>query len=289
MNTTLDVYPLPETLIRRAVEMALTEDLGLQGDITTNAVIPASARTEAWIVARESGRIAGAALAEAAFRALDPGVRFRLRIADGQDAEAGSVIAEVEGATRAVLSAERTALNFLGRLSGVASRTRSFVAAVAGTGVHITDTRKTTPGLRALEKYAVRAGGGMNHRFGLFDAVLIKDNHIAAAGGVSAAIKRARRAVGHMIKIEVEVDTLDQLDEALKLPVDAVLLDNMPLAMLREAVARRQASASACVVLEVSGGVNLDTVRGIAETGVDLISVGALTHSPKCLDVALDF
>jgi nicotinate-nucleotide pyrophosphorylase (carboxylating) len=287
MNT-LDVYPLPDTLIRRVVEMALTEDLGLQGDITANAVIPASARTTAWIVARESGRIAGGALAEAAFRALDPEARFKLRIIDGTDAEAGSIVAEVEGATRAVLSAERTALNFLGRLSGVATRTRAFVTAIAGTGAHIADTRKTTPGLRALEKYAVRAGGGMNHRFGLFDAVLIKDNHIAAAAGsVSAAIERARKAVGHMVKIEVEVDTLDQLDEALGHPIDAVLLDNMTLDMLREG--RNQTRTSGRVILEASGGVTLDTVRAIAETGVNLISVGGLTHSAKCLDVALDF
>lgn len=284
-----DFLPLPEGLIRRAVALALEEDLGLQGDVTACAVIPASSRGRARVVAREAGRIAGLPVAEAAFLALDPCARFERRVADGQDVEAGAVLADVEGATRALLSAERTALNFLGRLSGVATRTRAFAAAVAGTGARIADTRKTTPGLRAFEKYAVRAGGGVNHRFGLFDAMLIKDNHIAAAGGVGEAIRRARAAVGHMVKIEVEVDTLAQLDEALAHPIDAVLLDNMTPDMLREGVARTRRGGAGRVMVEASGGVTLETVRGIAETGVDLISVGGLTHSVKCLDVALDF
>jgi nicotinate-nucleotide pyrophosphorylase (carboxylating) len=288
MNT-LELYSLPESVIRQSVEQALMEDLGLGGDLTSNAVIPASSRSAAWIVAREGGRIAGVRLAEAAFRALDPDARFVSRIVDGKDAEAGSVIAEVEGATRALLSAERTALNFLGRLSGVATKTQAFVRQVAGTGARIADTRKTTPGLRALEKYAVRVGGGTNHRFGLFDAVLIKDNHISAAGGVGPAIERARASIGHMVKIEVEADTLDQLDIALGCEIDAVLLDNMSLDMLREAVARNKTRAMGPAVLEASGGVTLENVRSVAETGVDLISVGGLTHSVKCLDVALDF
>jgi nicotinate-nucleotide pyrophosphorylase (carboxylating) len=287
--TRSDFQPLPEALARKAVDMALTEDLGLQGDITADAIIPASARSRARIVAREAGVIAGLPLVEAAFRALDPEARLAAYTVDGGDAAAGGVVAEVEGSTRALLSAERTALNFLGRLSGVATRTRAFVTAIAGTGARIADTRKTTPGLRALEKYAVRAGGGANHRFGLFDAMLIKDNHIAAAGSVSAAIGRARAAAGHMVKIEVEVDTLEQLDEALGHPIDGVLLDNMTNAMLREAVVRVRARTDGRIAIEASGGVTLETVRGVAETGVDLISVGGLTHSVKCLDVALDF
>lgn len=287
--TTLQEFPLPQGLIRRAIDMALSEDLGFQGDITANSVIPAASRCAAWIMARESGRIAGVGVAEEAFRALDPSVRFVARIPDGKDVEAGSVVAEVEGSVRALLSAERTALNFLGRLSGVATRTSAFVQAVEGTGARIADTRKTTPGLRALEKYAVRVGGGVNHRFGLFDAVLIKDNHVAAAGGVGLAIERARAAVGHMVKIEVEVDTLDQLDEALERAIDAVLLDNMGPDMLREAVARNRARTAGRVILEASGGITLETVRRVAESGVDIISVGGLTHSAKCLDVALDF
>ncbi len=276
---------LPPHLILRAVEAALAEDLGLMGDITTRATIPANATAAARFVARRPGAVSGLALARAAFRALDPAVTFEALRADGGAADAGTVLARVSGSARAILSAERVALNFLGRMSGVATLTRKYVDAIQGLSAKIADTRKTTPGLRAFEKYAVRCGGGHNHRAGLFDAVLIKDNHIAAAGGVSQAIEAARAAAGHMVKIEVEVDTLGQLDEALGHPIDAILLDNMSLDLLREAVRRVDGRA----VTEASGGVTLETVRAIAETGVDLISVGALTHSAPVLDIGLDF
>jgi nicotinate-nucleotide pyrophosphorylase (carboxylating) len=275
----------PDHLIGAAIDAALAEDLGLAGDITTNAIIAADSRSRAVIAARKPGRIAGLPLAEAAFRRLDPFAEFRVVVGDGQDAEAGAVIAEISGNTRALLSAERVALNFVGHLSGIATTTRAFTEAIRGTAARICCTRKTTPGLRAFEKYAVRMGGSVNHRFGLFDAVLIKDNHIAAAGGIGAAIERVRQGAGHLVKIEVEVDRLEQLEEALRYPVDAVLLDNMSLDQLREAVAL----ATGRVVLEASGGVSLATVRGIAETGVSLISSGALTHSSATLDVGLDF
>ena len=275
----------PSHLVAPILDIAFAEDLGLSGDITTNAIIPEAERSKAVIAARKPGRIAGLPLAEAAFRRLDPGVTFDILIDDGGDAQSGDHLAEMVGKTRAILSAERIALNFLGHLSGVATHTRAFASVIEGTNAHICCTRKTTPGLRAFEKYAVRMGGGMNHRFGLFDAVLIKDNHIAAAGGIGPAIERARRAVGHLVKIEVEVDRLDQLEEALRYKIDAALLDNMSLDDLRRAVAM----AGGRVVLEASGGVTLGTVRAIAETGVDLISSGALTHSSPALDVGLDF
>lgn len=275
---------LSRRLISHAVDTALDEDLGLLGDITSNATIPPHARAAATIAARQPGIVAGIGLAEYAFRALDPDVEFRIEAGDGSRVAAGSPLAHVAGNARALLAAERVALNFLGRLSGIATLTRAYVDAIEGTTAAIVDTRKTTPGLRALEKYAVRCGGGRNHRVGLFDAILIKDNHIVATGGLSAAIKRAREAAGHMVKVEVEVDTLEQLREAISHPIDAVLLDNMPPPMLRDAVA----IAGARILLEASGGVNLDTVRAIAETGVDLISVGALTHSAPVLDLGLD-
>lgn len=275
----------PEQFIDAAIEAALAEDLGLAGDITTDAIIAADSVSRAVIGARKAGRIAGLPLAEAAFRRLDPAAEFRVLIGDGEDAAAGSVIAEIGGKTRALLTAERVALNYLGHLSGIATATRAFAEAIEGTAARICCTRKTTPGLRAFEKYAVRMGGGVNHRFGLFDAVLIKDNHIAAAGGIGAAIERARQGAGHLVKIEVEVDRPEQLEEALRFPVDVVLLDNMSLDDLRAAVAM----AAGRVVLEASGGVALATVRAIAETGVDLISAGALTHSAPTLDVGLDF
>ena len=276
---------LPAPLVARAVADALAEDLGLAGDVTTSATVPPAARASAVLAARRSGVVAGLVLAEAAFRALDEEVTFTPRVADGSSVGPGAVLARVEGAARALLTAERVALNFLGRLSGVATLTRRYVDAVAGTRATIVDTRKTTPGLRAFEKYAVRCGGGRNHRSGLFDAILIKDNHIAAAGGLAPAIERARAYAGHMIKIEVEVDTLVQLEEALRHAIDAVLLDNMRPAQLREAVG----IVGGRVLTEASGGVDLDTVRAIAETGVDLISIGALTHSAPVLDLGLDF
>jgi nicotinate-nucleotide pyrophosphorylase (carboxylating) len=275
----------PDHLVAPAIDAALAEDLGLSGDITTNGIIPAHARSRVVIAARKPGRIAGLPLAEAAFRRLNPSIEFRIAIADGGDAEAGATVAEISGKTRALLSAERVALNYLCHLSGIATHTRAFARAIEGTNARICCTRKTTPGLRAFEKYAVRMGGGVNHRFGLFDAVLIKDNHVAAAGGIGAAIERARAFAGHLVKIEVEVDRLDQLEEALRHKIDAALLDNMSPDLLRQAVTM----AGGSVILEASGGVRLDTVRAIAETGVDLISSGALTHSSQALDLGLDF
>jgi len=275
------LYPLLyEELVRRA----LAEDLGRAGDLTTDAIVPPGLDAEARLVARAAGRIAGVEPALAAFRLLDPAVAAEVALPDGSDAAAGATIATVRGPARAILAAERTALNFLGRLSGVATATRGLVAAVAGHRARIVCTRKTTPGLRALEKYAVRAGGGANHRFGLDDAVLIKDNHRALAGGVRPAVERARAAVGHLVKVEVEVDTLDQLDEALAAGADAVLLDNMPLDVLRRAVERARGRA----ITEASGGITPGTAAAVAATGVDLISVGWLTHSAPALDVALD-
>ena len=279
---------LPQYQIYRAVSAALDEDLGQAGDITTLATVDWSGEpnyVEAAIVAHAPGRIAGLQFAEAAFRSFDHDARIRVLIDDGGDAEAGDVVARIVAKDRALLTAERVALNFLCHLSGIATATARYVRAVEGTGTNICCTRKTTPGLRAFEKYAVRAGGGQNHRFGLYDAVLIKDNHIVVAGGVVNAIERARAHVGHMVKIEVEVETLEQLDEVLSLGVDAVLLDNMSVKDLTEAVTRVKGKA----VTEASGGVNLENVREIAETGVDLISVGCLTHSPKALDLGLDF
>jgi nicotinate-nucleotide pyrophosphorylase (carboxylating) len=276
----------PIHLIPAALDMAFAEDLGLAGDITSNLTIPADAHARAAIVARKPGRIAGLPLAEAAFRRLDPDGSFETVIADSADADAGSAIANIEGKARSILSAERVALNYLGHLSGIATATRAYAQAIEGTAAKICCTRKTTPGLRAFEKYAVLAGGGANHRFGLFDAVLIKDNHIAASGGIGPALERAKAGAGHLVKIEIEVDTLAQLEEVLHYPVDAVLLDNMSLADLRKAV---QMCSGRNITLEASGGVTLDTVRAIAETGVGIISSGALTHSAPVLDIGLDF
>ena len=278
----------PHHLVAETVEAALREDLGLAGDITTNAIVPPEAVSEAVLALREDGCIAGLPLAAAAFRALDPEIVVEAHAKEGAAAGAGSIVARIKGKTRAILTAERAALNLVQHLSGIATATRHFVEAVAGTHTRIVCTRKTTPGLRAFEKYAVRAGGGFNHRFGLFDGVLIKDNHIAAAGGVSTAIERVLAANGHLVKIEVEVDTLDQLEEALQHPIDAVLLDNMAVPELKNAVARAK-TVKPAILCEASGGVRLVTVRSIAETGVDMISVGALTHSVASLDIGLDF
>jgi len=276
---------LPTSLVDKAVAEALAEDLGLGGDVTTVATVPAGTRAAGIIAARKPGTVAGVQLAEAAFKTLDPFVTFETIVGDGGKVEAGGAIAHVSGDARALLTGERTALNFLGHLSGIATLTARYVSAIAGTKARIIDTRKTTPGLRALEKFAVRCGGGVNHRFGLFDAVLIKDNHIIAAGGIGPALDRARAHAGHMVKIEIEVTSLDEIDEALQLDPDALLLDNMDLSMLKAAVAE----VAGRVTTEASGGVTLDTVRAIAETGVDLISVGALTHSAPVLDIGLDF
>ncbi|MBV9994997.1 MAG: carboxylating nicotinate-nucleotide diphosphorylase [Caulobacteraceae bacterium] len=276
--------PLPELLIEPVVRAALAEDLGRAGDITSLACIDPEARLEADFVARRRGVVAGLACARLAIAALDPEARVEIVAADGDAVEAGARLARADARARALLSAERVALNLLGRLSGVATLTRAYVEAVAGTGAAIADTRKTTPGLRALEKYAVRCGGGVNHRFGLDDAILIKDNHVAACGGVGEAIRRARAAAGHLVRIEAEIDRLDQLEEALAERPDVVMLDNFSLADLRAAVAQTKGRA----VLEASGGVSLETVRAIAATGVDVISVGALTHSAPVLDIGLD-
>ncbi len=276
---------LPPFLVAKAVTAALEEDLGLAGDITTAATVPPEEPARADIVARAPGRIAGLQCAEAAFRTFDSHLSFEVLAADGSEVANGDTVARVAGLARALLMGERVALNFLCHLSGIASTTSLYVQAVHGTKARICCTRKTTPGLRAFEKYAVRAGGGVNHRFGLFDAVLIKDNHVAAAGGLGPAIERARAHLGHMVKIEVEVDDLEQLEEALSYPVDVVMLDNMGPRDLARAVAM----TGERVLTEASGGVTLDTVRAIAEAGVDLISVGALTHSPRTLDLGLDF
>ena len=280
---------LPDVLIEPVVRMALAEDLGRAGDVTAAACIPAAARMKAAFVTRKPGVLAGVDAVRLAVRAMDPDARIDLRLHDGEAFEAGAVLAVVDAQARGFLSAERTALNLLGRLSGVATLTRTYVDAVAGTRARIADTRKTTPGLRALEKHAVACGGGINHRFGLDDAILIKDNHVAVCGGVGQAVRRARAFAPHLMKVEVEVDGLDQLDQVLALlpegaGPDVVMLDNFSLADLREAVRR----VDGALVLEASGGVDLTTVRAIAETGVDVISVGALTHSAPVLDIGLD-
>lgn len=286
MTQSLDLQPgLPKLLVERAVAAALEEDLGLAGDLTTDAIVPVQAKGEVSIVAREAGVVAGLDLAEEAFRALDQDASFTRVLHDGDRVEAAQTIAQVGGKTRALLTGERTALNFLCRLSGIATLTAAYVAAVKGTGAGIACTRKTTPGLRVFEKYAVRCGGGVNHRFGLYDAVLVKDNHIAAAGGLEAALDKLRGRAGHLVKIEVEVDTLAQLERALSFPIDAILLDNMDVETLRKAVAM----AKGRVLTEASGGVRLETVAKIAATGVDVISVGALTHSPRSLDSSLEW
>ncbi len=283
--TALELEPLPSMLIEPAVRAALLEDLGRAGDITTNATIPASAKARVVIRAREDGRIAGLDCARTAFRLMDPSLKVAVQKPDGSDVSPGDIVAAIEGSARAIITGERVALNFMGHLSGIATATRAIARSIEGTRARICCTRKTTPGLRALEKYAVRAGGGQNHRFGLDDAVLIKDNHIAVAGGIRAAIERARAHVGHMVKIEVEVDTLDQLREALDAKAELVLLDNMTPAQLREAVALVAGRA----VTEASGRVTVETAPAIAAAGVDLISSGAITHSAKTLDLGLDF
>ena len=276
--------PLPDVILDPIVRLALLEDLSPAGDITSDTALPPDRRLHAAWRAREPGLVAGLDAAALALRLVDPAVTLRTLRGDGSAVAAGETIAELQGAARSVLMAERTVLNFLGHLSGIATATRRFVDAVSGTGARVTCTRKTTPGLRALEKRAVRLGGGSSHRHSLADAVLIKDNHIAAAGGAAAALVRAQAATGHMRVIEIEVDTLEQLREVLPLRPGCVLLDNMPLDDLRAAVAM----AAGAVVLEASGNIRLDDVRAVAETGVGYISVGAITHSSRRLDLGLD-
>jgi nicotinate-nucleotide pyrophosphorylase (carboxylating) len=281
----MTLAPLPRLIVEPLVRNALLEDLGLAGDVTSTAVIPATHRSRVAMVTRQPGVVAGLDASELAFQLVDPAIVMTRHVPDGTKVEAGEVIATIEGASRGLLTAERTALNFLGHLSGIASVTGGIVEAIAGTKASIVCTRKTTPGLRALEKYAVRAGGGMNHRFALYDAVLIKDNHVAIAGGIVEAIRRAKAGVGHMVKIEVEVDTLEQLREAMGEGVDAVLLDNMTPDQLRSAVDIVAGRA----ITEASGRITPITAPAIAASGVDLISVGWLTHSAPTLDIGLDW
>jgi nicotinate-nucleotide pyrophosphorylase (carboxylating) len=281
----VNVPPLPAIMIEPTVRAALLEDLGRAGDITTDAVIPADVRAETALVARQPGVVAGLDFALTAFRLIDPAITATVDRPDGTRLSPGDRIATIGGPARGILTAERTALNFLSHLSGIASATRGIVDAIAGTRAQVCCTRKTMPGLRFAQKYAVRAGGGSNHRFGLDDAVLIKDNHVAIAGGVREAVTRARAHVGHLVKIELEVDTLEQLAEAMQFRVDAVLLDNMGPEMLRQAVAMVDGRA----ITEASGRIRPDTAAAIAAAGVDLLSVGWLTHSATVLDIGLDF
>lgn len=279
-----EVPPLADVLLEPLVRNTLQEDLGRAGDLTSNYIIPAEACASLRLAAREHGVLAGLDLARIAFRLMDPAIKFLPLMRDGQRLNPGDVIATVEGPARAILSAERTALNFLGHLSGVATATARIADVIRPFGVKVTCTRKTLPGLRMVQKYAVRVGGGSNHRYGLDDAILIKDNHVAVAGGVHQAVERARQAAGHMVAIELEVDTLEQLEEGLAAGANIILLDNMSPDMLREAVRIVNGRA----VTEASGRVTLDTVADIARTGVDYIAVGAITHSVKVLDIGLD-
>jgi nicotinate-nucleotide pyrophosphorylase (carboxylating) len=280
----MSIPPLPAIMIEPAVRAALLEDLGRAGDLTTDAIVPADARTTCALVARQPGVVAGLDFSEWAFRLIDPRIEMRVSLPDGSRLSPGDVIATVTGPARGILTAERVALNFLTHLSGVASATRGIADAIAGTKAQVCCTRKTMPGLRAAQKYAIRVGGGSNHRFGLDDAVLIKDNHVAIAGGVKPAVERARAGVGHLVKIELEVDTLEQLREAMQLRVDAVLLDNMGPDMLREAVS----IVSGRAITEASGRIRPETAAPIAASGVDLLSAGWLTHSAQVLDIGLD-
>jgi len=277
--------PLLRIQYENIVRAALEEDLGRAGDLTTDGVVSTNSRARASLAARGAGVIAGLDVASLAFTMLDPDVHIKVDRPDGTTVKKGDRVALIEGPARAILTGERTALNILSRLCGIATTTANMVAGVQGTKAHIICTRKTTPGLRTLEKYAVRVGGGMNHRFGLDDAVLIKDNHIAIAGSIEEAVTRVRGRAGHMVKIQVEVDTLDQLEALIPLDVDAVMLDNMDEATMRRAVDMVDGS----MIIEASGGITPETVAKVAATGVDLISSGALTHSVKSLDLGLDF
>ena len=265
------------------IDLALTEDIGL-GDITTEATVSPSQKGSGAIIVEDDGVIAGLPIAQRVFEKIDSSLDFRGLVSDGDYVQKMTPIAEVNGRAKSILTGERTALNFLQRLSGTATLTAQFVAAAAKYDVNIVDTRKTTAGWRAIQKYAVRMGGGHNHRFGLYDGVLIKDNHIIAAGRVAQAIERARLAVPHTMKIEVEVETLDQVEAALRAGADILLLDNMPVNLMRDAVEKIAGGA----LTEASGGITLDCVEAVAATGVDLISVGALTHSAMPLDMSLD-
>jgi nicotinate-nucleotide pyrophosphorylase (carboxylating) len=276
---------LPPLVIEPLVRAALLEDLGRAGDITSDSIIPPDAHATVQLVAREPGVVAGTACVALAWQLVDPAITVAIHLPDGSRVDRGSVIGTIEGPARGLLTAERVALNFLGHLSGVATGTATIADAIAHTKAKVCDTRKTIPGMRALQKHAVRAGGGANHRFGLDDAVLIKDNHVAVAGGVANAVRAVRANAGHMVKVEVEVDDLEQLRELIDLRVDAVLLDNMGPELLRRAVAL----VDGRMITEASGRITPDTVVPIAEAGVDLISVGWLTHSVRVLDIGLDY
>lgn len=280
----MNIPPVPRGIVAEIVSMTLDEDLGGRGDLTSLATIPDGVRAKFVIAARKDGVLAGVQAADEVFDQVDETVDVQWLVRDGGELQAGATLARISGPARSILTAERAALNFLGRLSGVATLTRRYAAAIAGTGCVVAHTRKTTPGLRALELQAVRAGGGASHRFGLDDAVLIKDNHVAVCGGAGEAVRRARAFCGHMTRIAVEIDRIDQLGEVLEAGAESVLLDNFSLDDLRLAVA----IAKGRVTLEASGGVTLETIRAIAETGVDVISVGALTHSAPVLDLGLD-
>jgi len=275
--------PIPDFQLIQFVEAALREDIR-SGDITTNSLIPANAQATALMRFRESGIVCGVGAAKSTFRLLDENIDLKVLLEDGAAVSAGEVALEIRGNARAILTAERVALNIVQHLSGIASATAQYVKETEGTTARIVDTRKTTPGLRLLEKYAVRCGGGDNHRYALDDMILIKDNHIALCGGIKNAVSKARENVGHSVKIEVESDTLDQVREALQTGAELILLDNMPPETLREAIEIVNGKA----LCEASGGINLQTVRGVAQSGVDIISVGALTHSVRALDVGLD-
>lgn len=283
-ETNRSFSPAPKLLVKEAVINALKEDLGLAGDITTNSIFNDQQIGTATLRARETGILAGSQFVNATFRELNPNSELNWKKRDGDALAPKDIIATIKAPVKTLLTGERVALNFLGHLTGIASLTNQYVKKISHTDAKIVDTRKTTPGLRFAEKYAVRAGGGENHRFRLDDAILIKDNHIAFAGGINNAIEKAKEANGHMVKIEVEVDTIDQLKECLSHKIDVVLLDNMPPDLLKEAVKLIDGKFTS----EASGGVNLDTVKEIAEAGVDIISVGALTHSATCLDLGLD-
>ncbi len=281
------VIPLDPEFIYEAVDAALDEDLG-RGDITSRAVVRLGARARGNFIAKQDFVLAGLEVADAVFNSLDYNVQIESAVSDGEQIKAGKAFARVQGEAQVLLAAERTALNFLQHLSGIATLTRRYVDAIAGTNAVIVDTRKTTPGLRMLEKYAVTVGGGRNHRLGLDDGVLIKDNHLVLAGGVAEAVRRAREVVGHLHKIEVEVTTLEQVHEALKAQADILLLDNMPPELVRQAVelVRQEEVGGRHTLIEVSGGITLENVRVYAEAGVDLISVGAITHSAPAVDIS---
>src|SRR5579875_2859056 len=281
----MTVPPLPRIMYEERVRAALLEDLGRAGDITTDAIIPPTSQAKTALVARKPGVVAGIDIALLAFALIDPAIKATIEKPDGSRLASGDTIATIAGPVHGILTAERVALNFLCHLSGIASATRGIVDAIAGTKARVIDTRKTIPGLRNLQKYALRVGGGFNHRFGLDDAVLIKDNHIAAAGSIKAAVERARAAIGHLVKIELEVDTLAQLEEALAVGADAILLDNMDVDQMRRAVALVKGRATT----EASGGITPETAPAIAATGVDLLSLGWLTHSVRQLDIGLDY